>query len=460
VDWSYRLLMEPERALLRRLSVFAGGFTLEAAESVGAGEGIEAHHVLDLLSQLVDKSLVVLDEDVADGRLHLLETVRQYAASRLADAEEAEDVRRRHFEFFLRVATLEPGESDDANRTRVTTEYENMRRALRWAADHEDPLPILRLTAELFMFWAWGTRLRDGRRWTEIAIARAPVDDPVRHARALRSYAYLRGLTGEPSAALLGHVLESLELSRSLGDTHGIVDALTMAGNMEMSTGLPQAWEHLEEAIRLAREAGYDRGLAFALLAAGLERFSREVGRQGDSRVLLDEARVKLHEAIELARRVGVGYVERMATAMLGQFCAVGGDPRGAIRYCEQAVAMLRAAGDGYYLMTALGVLVQVLGQLASSTGPAACPTRCRSSRPRWGTKGASEWPLICGLRSQYGPANGRRHGAWRRAWGNKRSVCCSRRPLWTAMSMRQPRMLTALPPERTHRRRSPSCTY
>jgi pentatricopeptide repeat protein len=355
VDWSYRLLLEAERALLRRLSVFAGGFTLDAAEFVGAGDGIEAHHVLDLLSQLVDKSLVVLDEDAAEGRFRLLETVRQYAASRLADAEEAGDARRRHFEFFLGVATLERGESDDAYRTRVTTEYENIRRALQWAADCEEALPILRLTARLFTFWAWGTRLRDGWHWTEIAIERAPVDDPVRRARALRSYAYLRALTGDWSAPPLRHVLESLELSRGLEDTHGTVDALTMAGNIEMNSGLPQAArEHLEEAVRLAREVGYERGLAFALFAAGLEKSNTDPAA----------ARVTLDEAIQLGRKVGVGYVERMATATLGVACAQDADPHGAIRYSEQALPMLRAAGDGFYLMATQNVLVSALAQL------------------------------------------------------------------------------------------------
>jgi len=110
IDWSYNLLSEAERVLLRRLSVFAGGWTLEAAEAICGGEGIEAHDVLDLLTHLVDKSLVVMEGDGGGGRYRLLETIRQYARDRLLESgEEAVVLRESHLEWFLGLA--EQGES-------------------------------------------------------------------------------------------------------------------------------------------------------------------------------------------------------------------------------------------------------------------------------------------------------------------------------------------------------------
>src|SRR5215813_14238809 len=103
LDWSYALLSEAERSLLRRLSVFAGGWTLEAAEQVCNGAGIEGRQVLDLLTSLVDKSLVAFEEreDEAGGRYRLLEMVRQYAAESLQESGEVEQIRTRHRDWFL-----------------------------------------------------------------------------------------------------------------------------------------------------------------------------------------------------------------------------------------------------------------------------------------------------------------------------------------------------------------------
>src|SRR5439155_11669826 len=107
IDWSYDLLSQEERTMLRRLSVFAGGWTLEAAEAVCAGEQIEAYDVFELLYRLVDKSLVMAETRVTATpamRYRLLETVRQYARDRLLEEGEGEEVRRRHYEFYLRLA--------------------------------------------------------------------------------------------------------------------------------------------------------------------------------------------------------------------------------------------------------------------------------------------------------------------------------------------------------------------
>jgi predicted ATPase len=147
IDWSYDLLSEPERALLRRLSAFAGGWTLEAAEAVGVGEGVEEWEVLDLLTSLVEKSLVLYEEREGEGRYRLLETVRQYARDRLLESEEGEAVRTRHLEFFLHWAEQGPGLE------RLETEHDNLRAALAWSGAQRQGDVGLRLGGAMGGFW-------------------------------------------------------------------------------------------------------------------------------------------------------------------------------------------------------------------------------------------------------------------------------------------------------------------
>jgi predicted ATPase/DNA-binding SARP family transcriptional activator/DNA-binding CsgD family transcriptional regulator len=158
LDWSHELLDEPERALFRRLSVFVGGWTLEAAEAVAPGEGVERGKVLELLSGLVDKSMVIA-EAARDGRIRyrLLEPVRQYALEKLEESGEAEAVRHRHTEHFLALAEeAEPRfrRPEEARwLDRLEAEHDNLRAALSWALGDGDPGLGLRLAAALWKFW-------------------------------------------------------------------------------------------------------------------------------------------------------------------------------------------------------------------------------------------------------------------------------------------------------------------
>src|SRR5205823_6408067 len=148
IDWSYDLLAEPERALLRRLSVFAGGWTLEAAEAVCVGEGVEEWEVLDLLTSLVEKSLVLYGERSGEERYRLLETVRQYARDRLLEAGDAGVVRERHLEFFLLWAEQNPYELDQ-----LEGEHDNLRAALEWSQVQGHAEAGSRLGGALWWFW-------------------------------------------------------------------------------------------------------------------------------------------------------------------------------------------------------------------------------------------------------------------------------------------------------------------
>ncbi|MEK7785806.1 MAG: hypothetical protein AAB658_10375, partial [Chloroflexota bacterium] len=168
IDWSYNLLSELERRLLCRLSVFAGGWTLEAAEAVCAGEGLESYEILDLLIQLVNKSLVAVErEQGEEARYRLLETIREYALERLAASGEAETVRREHAEFFLALAQeADPHLASGARGVwveRLEVEHDNLRAALRWARESGEALIGLQIAGVLHWFWWFQGYLSEGR---------------------------------------------------------------------------------------------------------------------------------------------------------------------------------------------------------------------------------------------------------------------------------------------------------
>jgi predicted ATPase len=175
LQWSYGLLSEQERKLLNRLSVFAGGCDLEAAEAVGARGPVEAGRVLDLLSNLVDKSLVVVEAsqvNVGALRYRMLEPIRQFGREKLQESQEAQEVRRRHAEHYLALAERAELELLGADQglwlQRLQTEFGNLREAHSWSLEpgHEAERARLRLRlpATLWRFWR-GQRFEEGKRW-------------------------------------------------------------------------------------------------------------------------------------------------------------------------------------------------------------------------------------------------------------------------------------------------------
>ena len=191
IDWSYDLLSDDERRLLRRLSTLSGGWTLEAAEHVCVGDGTDHDDVLDLMTRLVDKSLVVVDT-TRDGhhRYRFLETVRHYGRERLEDSGEADSVRARHFGFFLDLARRAEPELTRGDQLlwldRLQVEHDNFRAALEWrlASDHRGP-DALALAAALHWFWLKRAYLAEGQQCLERALARGTQGTPAARAPAL-----------------------------------------------------------------------------------------------------------------------------------------------------------------------------------------------------------------------------------------------------------------------------------
>ncbi len=224
IDWSYALLSDAERLLLQRLSVFRGGRTIEAAEVVCAGEGIEQTDIFDLMSRLASRSLLSLDEH---GRYRMLETVRQYAKQKLLEAGNENAFRQRHLEYYLALAEQSVGETIEAIQTdwlpRMATENDNLRAALGWSLDSGNAQTGLRLAAHLGYFWLQSGEYREGRDWLEQLLARAPDQRTEERAGGLEYLAILIYNAGDYSSALLLFE-ESLSLFRVLGDLCGVAD--------------------------------------------------------------------------------------------------------------------------------------------------------------------------------------------------------------------------------------------
>jgi predicted ATPase/class 3 adenylate cyclase len=168
IDWSYDLLPETEQMLLRRLSAFVGGWTLEAAETVCADESIESLEVMDLLTHLVDKSLVGMDELAIEPRYRMLETIREYAREKLLAANERDQLRNQHLQFFVQLAEQTQRNLETAQRTvwlpRMESEHDNLRAALEWACERD--LETARwLAGILERFWFFGDHLSEAHTW-------------------------------------------------------------------------------------------------------------------------------------------------------------------------------------------------------------------------------------------------------------------------------------------------------
>jgi len=216
IDWSYELLTEGQRALLLRLAVFRGGWTLEAAEAVCSGDAVAADQVLDLLTGLVERSVVVAE----GGRFRLLETIRRYATHRLEAPGEDEALQARHAHFFLALAErAEPqlrGPAQAEWLVRLRDEDHNLQEALRWCRVHGTDLPDLglRLAAALGWYWYVGRQV-DGCRELSVMLASAPTGAPFHRGRVLQALSLaLRpaGCIVHPSHAAAEVARESLTL--------------------------------------------------------------------------------------------------------------------------------------------------------------------------------------------------------------------------------------------------------
>jgi len=299
IDWSYDWLSKSEQTLFRRLSVFSGGFTLQAAEGVCVDDTIAPADVLDLLARLVDKSLVISEEHDGETRYRLLETVREYGHERLQEAGEETSARGRHRDFFLAYAERADREQLGPEfgpwLARLERELDNVRGALDWCRRESGAATMgLRLADALFRFWDTRGHLREGRDWLAQFLPLIGEGAAVVRARALGTASYLTFWLGnQAEAAAFGE--EGLALARTRGDLPSRARVARQYGFVQLWMGqLDRAAALLDEALLAAHETG-DRILA-SMALANLGEVARQRGEYGRAEALLGEA-LRLAEA-------------------------------------------------------------------------------------------------------------------------------------------------------------------
>lgn len=270
LDWSYDLLTEREQAMLRRVSVFAGGWTLASAARVCAGDEIDASDVIEQLTSLVDKSLVVTDEQAGETRYRMLETVRQYAQDRLRDHGEESQWRSAHLTCFVALGAEfnkeVMGTKQHAWLARIASEHDNLRAALAWSTE-ASPLNGLRLAVALDAFWRIRGLLAEGREWLTRLLDVVPIDRETRlRARGLYAAALFAVLQGDYAAGK-GLLQESLTLFREIDDSRNVAYALDSLAYLAIEQGeYPEAEARAREAVDLLRTRASREGLCFSLI--------------------------------------------------------------------------------------------------------------------------------------------------------------------------------------------------
>ncbi len=313
-DWSYDLLSERDQAVLRRVAVFADGCTLVSAEQVCAGDGIDISDVIEHLTSLVDKSLVLTDEQARATRYRMLETVRQYALDRLRERDEEAQWRARHLACFLSLAEKFSAEIDGPQQlswlARVASEHDNLRAALTWSAE-SNPIDGLRLANALPAFWHVRGHLAEGREWLARLLDAVPIDAvPRERARGLHAAALL-AIQHSDYAAAKRLLQESLVLCREIDDPNRaarVLGGLTWLSNEQ---GLyPEAEALARESVDCAR-AIRDRRLLFASLG-NLAVALHARGQWAEAR--------KFHEqALGVARELGTPWEIGCALNTIGR---------------------------------------------------------------------------------------------------------------------------------------------
>ncbi len=315
IDWSYDLLSEPERELFRSLAVFVGGWTLEAAEAVCPDHGIEQKHVLELLSRLVDKSLVIAEERDGDARYRMLETIREYALEKQTQSSDNLSLRARHADYILKLAEGSQPRLFSVGWVPLSKpldiEYENLKAAFEWSLENDQAESALRLAVALARSWHPRSYLADAEFWLSKALTAKGVASGLTRARALMELGRVQRWRGNLLPAR-SHLEAALALSQEEGDKKQTVDALFSLSQVALSEGdLSQARLLTEQSLALRRELGDKADLASALGQLGeIARITRDYAQAeryySDGLALAREAE---HESFTLVLLQNLGSV-------------------------------------------------------------------------------------------------------------------------------------------------------
>ena len=372
IDWSYDLLSEPERTLLMRLSVFSSGWTLEAAEavcsvqySVFSSQSQSTEYcllnteILDLLMQLVNKSLVIMDtNEASEARYHLLETVRRYAYEKLTETGQGMSLRDRHLDYFLGLAERAEPELVKAPSVdwipRLEIELDNIHAALSWSLTSQNPELGLRLVNALLWFWDEGGYTRDGYEWLTQLLNHKTVQ-PQTRAKALGVMGVILAF-GDFGINVCPILEESLTIYRALGDQAGIAHALLYEGIFVFrEQDVKQGVDLVLESLAIYRTLNHKLGIVLALDYLGRIIYEHDY----------PQAHAYLAEALEICYEIDYPSGTTRTLANLGHLAVRHGDYPAARIWLEKALTRQRKFGKGRYAIHTLAYL----GELANREG-------------------------------------------------------------------------------------------
>jgi predicted ATPase/DNA-binding CsgD family transcriptional regulator len=344
VEWSYDLLDDADRKLFRQLSVFSGGFTLDAAHAVCAGPG--GDDVLVPLRRLVDKSLVLADQDGGQARYRLLETIRQYARDRLRETGDAAACRDRHLDHFLALAEEAEPElylpDQDAWLARLEAEHDNLRAALVWGLSSAQPARGRRLAAALPRLWILHGHAHEGIEHVKRALALAPDDRTGLQATLLTGAAQLAATVADYEL-MLDAARRGRDIATEVGDDRARGRCLTVEAYVHVYRDDAMARRLCAEARRYAEAAGDEAGtdVSLVLEAVALTNGDRH-----------DDARPVLDTVVERCRRRGDRLLLAFALGAQVYRALLTGDPPAARRLATEAVGLARPMAEYFSVST------------------------------------------------------------------------------------------------------------
>ncbi len=411
IEWSYDLLEPQEQTLFRRLSVFVGGCSLDAAEQVcglqiadfklqndrdsntlqSTINNSQSVDLFDVISSLVDKSLLRQEEVASEPRFWMLETIREYALEKLAEHSETSALRARHSAFFLALTEeAEPklrGPEQLVWLTHLEREHDNIRAAMRWSVESEDAESGLRMAGALSRFWYLRGHMSEGRQCTAEALATPGAEAPTLvRAKALYNAGYLASLQGDLEQARLA-LEESLLIRRELGDRQGIAASLNELGSMAYRRGdYPAARTHFEESLAVRRTLEDKRAIAIPLNNLGVLAVE-----QGD----YARARELYEEGLVIFRDLGDNHSVASLLHNLGIVVAHDGDYATARALYEESLSLRREFGDKYgiaHVLYDLGIAAQERGDYSEAR---ALYEESLAIRREVGDKSGAGWSLL-----------------------------------------------------------------
>ncbi len=337
IEWSYALLSEPEQAMLRRLGIFAGSFTLGAVEAVATGAPVQASDVFELLAGLVDKSLVVPLAGVGENRYRLLESTRAFALERLVASSDAERARRlcEHMTMvFERAERSWPTTPTVDWLAMSEPDLDNLRAALGWSLGPDGDHALgLKLVSYTHLLWRELSLVQEQRRWFELALSFVDSATPPSVEARIRLALGWSLRVGEWER--LSHNLRAIELMRQVGSEQVLLGrALAQAGcSITRYRDVAGAEQYLDEALSILRPSGRTKWLAVALLYAGMSRLRGED---------LQAARALIEEALALLKALGDVGMDGFCETELAVVAFLAGQMAEAISRARRAVEMSR----------------------------------------------------------------------------------------------------------------------